>query len=216
MRYRTKTGTSESANVVDVGVSVTSIDFNPDKFHPFFYHMPKVEWAVVGTVTWSRASRRWDSPESSKGRKYDFDGVFHRTCVQLGLRGRSVGIYHATEFGASGECHIHFLVARDGLKHVTPEKFGRMFKHQWCEEFRPYHRVGEWAGFVSPGVGKAEVEPYDPTYGQRGVAYCLKRELDGHGREQERYDYLSRKLIQTILRASAPQVVVAALPPRTS
>ena len=75
MRYRTRTGTSESANVVDVGVSVTSIDFNPDKFHPFLYFMPKVEWAVVGTVTWSRASRRWDSPESSKGRKYDFDGL---------------------------------------------------------------------------------------------------------------------------------------------
>ena len=143
MRYRTRTGTSESANVVDVGVSVTSIDFNPDKFHPFLYHMPKVEWAVVGTVTWSRASRRCDSPESRKGRKYDFDGVLHRTCVHLGLRGRSVGIYHATEFGASGECHIHFLTAREGLKYVTPEEFARVFKHQWREEFRPYHRVGE-------------------------------------------------------------------------
>lgn len=75
---------------------------------------------------------------------------------------------------------------------------------------------GRMGRFRQSGVGKAEVEPYDPTYGQRGVAYCLKRELDGHGREWERYDYLSRKLIQTILRASASQVVVAALPPRTS
>jgi hypothetical protein len=38
----------------------------------------------------------------------------------------------------------------------------------------------------------------------------LKREFDGQGREQERYDYLSRKLIQIIRQASAPQPVMQA------
>jgi hypothetical protein len=124
------------------------------------------------------------------------------------LRGRDVGIYHATEFGASGECHIHFLVAREGLKNVTPEKFVRVFKHQWCEEFRPFHAG---VGFVGAGVGMAVVEPYNPAYGQRGVVYCLKREFDERGRARERYDYMSTKLFNLIQRVDA-QPIIPSLP----
>lgn len=195
---RRLTGTDD----LEVEASI-SINFNHHKFHPLLYHLPKVKWAVCGSVTWSRESRRYDSDMAGWLRQQDFDGVLHRTCSIVGLRGKDVGIYHATEFGASGECHVHFLVALEGLKYVTPEEFARMFGEQWREEFRPFDGV---AG----GVGMAEVEPYDPSYGQRGVAYCLKREFDGRGQHRERYDYLSRKLIQTIRQASVPQPVMQA------
>lgn len=161
----------------------------------------------MGTVTWSRASRRADTLKASMGRKYDFDGVLYQTCKKLHLRVSNIGIYHATEFGASCECHIHFLVAKEGLKQVTPKKFAQDFSHLWSKEFRPFHRCDDWAGFVNPGVGKAEVEPYNPAYGQRGVAYCLKREPDDHGRDRERYDYLSKKLFSIIRRADTHPIV---------
>jgi hypothetical protein len=209
MRYSIRTNSRESTD--EVGVSLNDIDFNPDKFHPLLYHLPKVEWAVMGTVTWSRASRRADTLKASIGRKYDFDGVLYRTCKKLHLRVSNIGIYHATEFGASCECHIHFLVAKDGLKQVTPEKFAQDFSHLWSKEFRPFHRCGDWAGFVNPGVGKAEVEPYIPAYGQRGVAYCLKREPDDYGRDRERYDYMSKKLFSIIRRVDT-QPIVPSLP----
>ena len=59
--------------------------------------------------------------------------------------------------------------------------------------------------------GRNGGDGFEEAYGDRGVAYCLKREFDGQGREQERYDYLSRKLIQTIRRVSEAQAVVAGI-----
>ena len=194
---------------VDTDVSV---NFNHHKFHPLLHHLPKVDWAVFGTLTWSLASRRRDTPMASMGRRYDFFGVLRQTCARLKLRLGNVAIYYATEFGAAGECHLHFLVARAGLRHVTPEEFAREFTHQWCEEFRPFHRINGWEGFVGPGVGKAEVKPYEERYGHRGVAYCLKREFDDRGREQERYDYVSKKLFNIIRRASASSPIIAGVP----
>jgi len=203
----------ESSESVDreVGADV-SVNFNHHKFHALLHHLPKVDWAVFGMVTWSSALRRRDTPMASMGRKYDFFGVLRRTCSRLKLRLGDIAVYSATEFGSAGECHLHFLVARAGLRHVTPEEFAREFTHQWCEEFQPFHHINGWAGFLGPGLGKADVKPYEDRYGHRGVAYCLKREFDDRGREQERYDYVSKKLFSIIRRASASPPMVAGLP----
>src|ERR1035437_1529437 len=187
------------ADVFGIEAGIAGARFNPAKFDPLLFHLPKVLWAVFGTVTWRLGSGRYDSKRANWFRAYDFNGVLFRTCSILGLRVKNLGIYWTTEFGVFGEGHIHFLVAKDGLKQVTPKKFAQDFSHLWSKEFRPFHRFGDWAGFVNPGVGKAEVEPYNPAYGQRGVAYCLKREPDDYGRDRERYDYLSKKLFSIIL-----------------
>src|ERR1035441_1079894 len=94
----------ELANVVDDEAFETSIGFDPDRFHPYVYSLTKVEWGVVGTLTWDSGLKRCDTIEASEGRKYDFNGVLYRTCKSLKLRVSNIGIYHATEFGASCEC----------------------------------------------------------------------------------------------------------------
>lgn len=206
MRYSTRTSSSQTPSEaghldgpVDRWIDGGSgIDFDPRKFDPLLYHLPKVDLAVFGSLTWAWEPRRSDSPWASWGRRQDFNGALHQSCVNVGLRGKDVGIYHATEFGAASQCHLHFLVAKEGLKHVTPEQFSQVFTHQWCVAFKPFNSM-------KGGVGTAVVKPYEEAYGDRGVAYCLKREFDDHGRQRERYDYLSRKLIQTIRRAGAPQ-----------
>jgi hypothetical protein len=61
------------------------------------------------------------------------------------------------------------------------------------------------------GVGTAVVTPYDAVnFGDRGMAYCLKREFDDHGREHERYDSLSDKLKKIISQLGETPVRFAA------
>jgi hypothetical protein len=121
----------------------------------------------------------------------------------LGLRGKYLGIYQCTEYGMADQCHLHFLLAQDGLK-VSPEAFSRTFEHYWTHEFRP------WDSYRN-GVGTAVVKPYDAVhYEDRGMAYCLKREYDDHGREQERYDGLSDKLKKIIMQLGDTPVPIAA------
>jgi len=170
-----------------------SATFSVNEHHPLLYHLPQVDWGVFGTVTWGNVGRRVDSVRASHNREKDFTGALHQTCAVLKLHARDLGIYRATEFGAGGECHVHFLVAKEGLKHVTPHEFAETFTHLWCEAFQPLD-----SKFC--GVGKAEVEPYDQIYGHRGVSYCLKREWDEKGRERERYDYISPKLFNLLQR----------------
>jgi hypothetical protein len=120
------------------------------------------------------------------------------------LRVKNLAIYWTTEFGVFGEGHFHFLVAREGLKDVTPEKFVEEFGRLWRDKFRP-------EGGEVNGVGLAEVKPYEEAKGSRGVAYCLKREFDEGGRNRERYDFLSPKL-KKIIHAVSEQPIVTSLP----
>jgi hypothetical protein len=48
------------------------------------------------------------------------------------------------------------------------------------------------------GLGTAVIKPYDNTKEYPGVKYCLKREFEQRGLERERYDYLSKPLINLI------------------
>lgn len=59
------------------------------------------------------------------------------------------------------------------------------------------------------------VKPYDEVrFGDHGMAYCLKREFDDRGQEQERHDSLSDKLKKIILQLgdTRVRVVAGALP----
>ena len=192
------------ADVFGIEAGIAGASFNPAKFDPLLFHLPKVLWAVFGTVTWRLGSRRYDSKKANWFRAYDFNGVLFRTCSILGLRVKNLGIYWTTEFGVFGEGHIHFLVAREGLKDVIPEKFSQVFGQLWRDKFR-------LEGGTDNGVGMAEVKPYEEAKGDRGVAYCLKREFDERGRNRERYDYLSAKL-KKIIRAASTRPIVTNLP----
>jgi len=192
------------AEVFGTEAGLAGANFNPTKFDPLLFHLPKVVWVVFGTLTWRLGSRRYDSKRAAWFRSHDFDGVLFRTCSILRLRVKNLGIYWTTEFGVFGEAHIHFLVAREGLKGVTPEKFVEEFGRLWRDEFRP-------AGDLDNGVGLAEVKPYEEAKGSSGVAYCLKREFDEVGRNRERYDFLSPKL-KKIIRAVSDQPIVTGLP----
>jgi hypothetical protein len=159
------------------------------------------------TVGFGRISalRRQDSPWAQERRERDFRGVLQLTCIRLGLRTEDVAYYEATEFGLSGECHAHFLVAKEGLRDISGDQFAKMFTHLWMKEFRPDFSENLVKHFGPPGLGLANIEPYDPAFEQRGVNYCLKREFDSRGQEQERYERLSRRLFN-ILNAEARDV----------
>jgi hypothetical protein len=189
--------------IVDADASDVGIVFDPRWHHPFRYHFGRVPWAVFGSVTFRACSRWYKTEWSAQNRRWDFSGVLHHTCSSLGLRGKNMGIYNCTEYGLADHCHLHFLVAQDGLK-VSAEDFSRTFERYWTSEFRPL-------GSQRAGVGTAVVKPYDTVhFGDRGMAYCLKREYDDHGREQERYDGLSDKLKKIILQLGDTPVRVAA------
>ena len=173
-------------------------------YHPLLHHLPRIDWAVFGTVTWKNAGRRLDSDRASQNREKDFNGALHQTCAVLKLHTRDLVFYRATEFGAAGECHYHFLVAKVGLRHITPEQFAKVFTQLWTKVFRPWD-----AKFC--GVGKAKVVPYDYAKRNRGVSYCLEREFDEHGNEQERYDCLSPKLFNLLRRLGSEPPVGAGL-----
>ena len=172
-------------DAIDVGV-------DSRKHHPYLYHFRDVDWAIFGSVTWSRPARRCPySARAGQCRRKDIEGVLYRTCVDLDLRKEHLAYYWATEFGAAGECHMHFLVASDGLGDVAPAEFARVFTEMWTRDFRSL-------GCQKPGVGTAVVKPYDQAYEDRGAAYCLKREYDDSGRERERFDFLSPRLFNLI------------------
>jgi hypothetical protein len=147
----------------------------------------QIDWSVIGTLTWAAASRRSSTERSEQFRRKDFCDLIRAACARLKLRGKSIAFYHTMEWGAAGECHLHFLIAKGTLKRVSPAVLAQTIQHLWQIEFVPFD-------CAVAGAGTAIVLPYAESQGLAGVTYCLKREHDSKGNERERFDYLSPNL----------------------
>lgn len=164
---------------------------NYQKYHPYLYHLIKVEWFIFGSLTWARDSRRTHSESAGQMRRIDFNDLISAFCGQLKLRRRNLGIYKATEFGKSGEPHYHFLIAKDGCDHLSASECAQRLTNLWQSSLKPY-------GYNERGIGMAIIKPYDEAKEHPAAKYCLKREFDETGKEWERDDFLSSRLMKLI------------------
>ena len=156
---------------------------NQHRWNPYLFHLIKVPWSVFGTLTWKQESKRRGTQASESRRREDFKWLIRSTGSILKRRGKHFAYYHAMEWGKAGECHFHFLIAQDGLEHISPSTLANTLQELWKH---------------SNGLGV--VQPFDKAKQFAGVSYCLKREYDGFGKELERFDYLSPRLQKIVQR----------------
>jgi hypothetical protein len=168
--------------------------YQPNKYHPFLYALNTIkpeDWFLFGSLTWEKESRRCDSPRAQKYREDDFNTLMNMFCKNFKLRPKNIAYYRTTEFGAAGEAHFHFLITKNRLADFSPESCANALERLWTRELKPFDSK-------CPGIGMAEIKPYDAAREDRGIKYCLKREFDEFYQPRERYDFLSKPLINLI------------------
>lgn len=175
--------------------------YNPDKCSPFYYSLKKLppdDWFVFGSLTWKLEFRRFNSLRARKDRESDFNYLMNVFGRKFNVRPRSLCTFRATEYGTADEMHVHFLIAKDRLEHLSAETCAQTLELLWTKQLRP-------DGYKWPGVGTAVVKPYDAAKEDRGVKYCLKREFNELYLPRERDDVLSPALIKVILKKDSLQ-----------
>jgi len=183
--------------------------FRPKKHHPFYYSLNKIkpeDWLIFGSLTWKWLSRRIDNPRQKHFRDAEFNHLMNVFTVRMKrlfpkrpqLRKRDIAYFKTTEYGAAGEMHVHFLIARDRLEHLDAETAADTLETLWVETLRP-------SGYDWPSVGTAVVKPYEAAKEEEGVKYCLKREFDENSQPREPDDFLSPALMKLIGRKSSQQ-----------
>jgi len=90
--------------------SLENIAFDPNCYHAMRYHLETIAWSVWGTITWKNDFRRRGNLDAEKARRIDFKQLLEKTRADVGLRGKDIFYYHATEHGKGGENHFHFLI----------------------------------------------------------------------------------------------------------
>jgi hypothetical protein len=111
-------------------------------------------------------------------------------CIRYELRFKSLAFYRATEFGKSMQPHFHFLIARDGVEHLSAIQSSLVLKNLWERNLAPCDcRVR--------GIGTADIRPYEHSLALR---YCLKREYDASGNELYKDDFVSPRLLKIAAR----------------
>jgi hypothetical protein len=172
--------------------------FDYDRYNPYRFHFEKLDWMTFGTVTWKDEERRTISGELL--RQKDFGNLLATACREFRIKSKRLPYYRCMEYG-KGDCHYHFLIAKEGLEHIAPDEFAAFLQEQWQSKLTAF-------GTRSEGVGRADIRPYDRARGAAGVLYCLKREFDGKGNELDRIEFLSKGLSKVIERQN--QVSMAA------
>jgi hypothetical protein len=165
--------------------------YNPNKYHPYLYHLNKINWLIFGSLTWANEHRRKYSPIANWKRNNDFNDFINIFGGQFKFRKRNLCYYKATEFGGAGEVHCHFLIAREGRDHIEPDIYCNYLNDLWVNQMQA-------SDSSLKGMGTAFIVPYDESKQYPGVKYCLKREFISRDEEQEREDYLSKGLIKLI------------------
>jgi hypothetical protein len=177
----------------EVPLERSRFDFEKWKrYSPFLYHLQKVEWHVFGTLTWKDESRRGDNAQAQRNRREDFNWLLMNTAKAFKKRLKQFKVYRCNEFGAAGECHYHYLIARNGLESISAEKISNLMNYYWNSYLSPFDRLNQL------GIGHAVVMPFEQAMHSRGVCYCCKIEFDEIGRQRERDDYLSEGLMKLI------------------
>jgi hypothetical protein len=176
-----------------------------DKYHPYLFHFKNVDWAIFGTLTWEDETRRKEHGRAEWFRQRDFWQLVVAASRQFRIRGKDLACYRAMEFG-EGECHYHFLIARNGIEQIPENRLAEAMRDLWQLKLQPFDSD-------KPGIGRADIRPYDQAKELAGVRYCLKKEFNQYGDEQERFDWLSGGLMRLLKRQSA-QIEPRPLSPR--
>lgn len=161
------------------------------EYHPYLYHLKKIKWFIFGSLTWSRECRRSLSYSAECKRRIDFNDLIAAFCGDFKLRPRNLAYYKATEYGAGPEPHLHFLIAQNGCEGLSAVECAKALEDLWQSYLCPFD-------LIDLGIGKAVIKPYDEAKEYPAVKYCLEREFDDAGREWERYDFLSPRLMKII------------------
>jgi hypothetical protein len=176
-------------------LEVMPLPFNPKSHHPMLYHLKDIEWSIWGTLTWKDWYRRLSGPDAEKTRHIDFIQLLQKTRADVGLRGKDICFYHATEFGKSGENHLHFLALNRKPLLASNELFAERMQSIWNKDFALFDHLKK-----TGGAGMAVIAHYDKQKENPAASYCFKREFDEHGNEQERYDHMSKNLFKMLLQ----------------
>ena len=166
-------------------------------YHPYLYHLIKIKWCIFGTLTWNKQSRRRDTPRAESNRRTDFNDLIRAFRIKFGIGRKHLAYYKATEFGVTGEAHVHFLIALKGIEQLSAVECCDALKNLWEDKLKPFDSE-------ICGIGEqTDIRPYDDAKKEHPAAkYCLKREFDERGIERERNDYLSPGLIKLIKKQS--------------
>jgi len=170
----------------------------PYKVHPICFNLLKIDWAIFGSLTWKQLSNRRDTPEMDQKRFNYFYSLIRWTCREFDLKEREIEYFVTSERGRAGECHLHFLISKRGLKKIAVDRVCLTMKSLWKQN--PQLRAnGIDLNRTLWGVGgEAEIVPFDQKRKFKGVSYVCKREFDEFGNEYFKEYKLSTALARHI------------------
>ena len=158
-------------------------------------HLIRVDWAVMGTLTWRDDALRQDSDWAQQQRERDFERLLYLTEVDLRLRPKWVRWYRATERFGGGGCHLHFAIARRGLDFVEPQRLAEHLQYVWTKAF---------ANNRTWGRGTADVKVFERAKQLEGVAYLTKIEYSSDGKPYDSHRRPSQNLNNELVRLAQP------------
>ena len=172
---------------------------NKDTIHPIYYGLIDIKWDVFGTITWQEGLKRQETGESEWLRRNDFRMLIKKTRLKLELRANDIFYYHAMEWGTAKQCHFHFLIKCKNIYKTSPSILADTLRNIWTTEICPDSCI--------PGMGTAQIEPFDFSRRYACVRYCTKKEYEYRGFdrfERERFDYPSPNLVRMLIKNANP------------
>jgi hypothetical protein len=146
----------------------------PNKLNGYSYHLDKIDWAVIGWLTWANDSRAYRTDASEKLREQDFKKLINNVCGFYHLRDRQLLYYHKTEWGVA-RGHYHFLLGRHGTEKVNPADLAQTMQRFWEN-------------------GRADVRAFNDDIRLKGLLYQTDYEFDRHGQTRLHPEYFSPAL----------------------
>ena len=142
-------------------------------------YFKRIDWAVLGVITWADKARRADTPQGEQGRQHNYKSLLWITLNAFRLR-RPFRTYQTLEQSPSDECHYHFLIASHGIKEIKPQLLANTLRAIWRSRIA--------------GAGNCWIEPFDQDRKLDGLSYWTKDPTNEH---------LSRGLLNLLRRTGA-------------
>lgn len=167
----------------------------PDNGNAFRYALNSIDifnWYLFGTLTWSRENRLSENYISQKYREYDFNNFLNVFCANFKLKTKYLEYYRGTEYMGYGQAHFNFVLARNGLEHISADDAAAFMHNLWLKDLKPYDSDKR-------GIGMCKIKPYDHTKGNKCLNYITKLEFDENNNLYESYPFVSNRLKRLIL-----------------
>ena len=179
-----------------------TVDYN--KTHPIFDSLIRIEWEIFGSMTWNNRLYRRDTPEAEKKRFADFYLLIRRACQLLDLEKDEIEFFVTNERGVAGECHLHFLIAKRGLRKVAVDIVCLTLNFLWAKNVQLTTPSIDANSAPMGGRGVADIKPFDQKRKVEGVRYVCKREFDVFSVKEHEAEYkLSIALVKHIAEIRA-------------